>query len=159
MILQHKHIEQLFAEGLSFVDLLPYIEYVDDICILSDGSLGKVWRMNVVDMEGKSERDLNVLITQWQNFLARLPNENFACQIILSMKSHNGQRMQQYAAYSEGCNGPTVFRDARTAYIDQNNGRLFEHQQLRWRLGTLHPFRRWHLRIQLVVQPDRPTAP
>ena len=137
MILKHRHMEQMFNEGLSFVDLLPYLEYMDDICILADGSLGKIWKINVIGIEGKAEADLNALMTQWQNFLTRLPNENFACQFILKADPNNTTRIREYAQYHEGSDVSSDFLDTKTSFISKNEACLFEHNNKKFILKDI----------------------
>ncbi len=143
-MLRHKDIEQLFDEGLSFVDLLPYIEYSNDMCILSDGSLGKIWKVGVTDIEGKTEGDLNMMIIQWQNFLARLPSENFACQLILRTKSNINESLKNYANYKEDENVTSVFLKNRSSYIETHQHGLFEHNN--------HKFVLKHIDIYVAVR-------
>jgi len=52
--------------------------------MLADGSVGMVWKLTPTEIEGKSEEALSALVSQWENFLTRIPNERLACQLILT---------------------------------------------------------------------------
>ena len=102
MTIQTKHIESLFNEGFSLADLLPYIEYSDEVFVLADGSLGKVWQLMVLEAEGKSEDALMSLASQYENLLNRMPNDQLACQIILTSDRDVDHSVSKYADYKEG---------------------------------------------------------
>lgn len=127
MFVKIKHIEDLFDEGCSFVDLLPYLEYEADVFILADGSLGKMWKINTLGIEGASQQSINVLALQWQNFLTRMPNERFACQMILRSASQDQRKLHMYADYHEGEQTTSLLPDNWLRQGDTLPESLFEH--------------------------------
>ncbi len=96
MPLQTKHIENLFNEGYSLPDLLPYIEYAGDVFILADGSLGKIWKITPWEVEGKEDPILSALAGHLENLLTRIPTEKLACQIILTSDRNVNDKLQEY---------------------------------------------------------------
>ncbi len=83
MTLKLKQMEALFDEGHCLADLLPYIEYSDDIFVLADGSLGKAWQITPWETEGRTQEYLSMLAGHLENLLTRIPTEKLACQMVL----------------------------------------------------------------------------
>ncbi len=111
MSTQNKHLESFFNEGYAFSDLLPYMEYTDDIFLLSDGSLGRIWKVSTLPIEGKSMEDLSALVNQWENLFMRVPNEHMAFQIILSAQRNDPERIDKYTKYTEHDAGTSSVAD------------------------------------------------
>lgn len=100
MALQTKQFAALFNEGYSFPDLLPYIEYTDDVFVLADGSFGKIWELHVPGVEGRKADEIHALSGQWEGVLNRMP-EGLACQFILTSDSHIEEFLSPYLNLTE----------------------------------------------------------
>ncbi len=124
-MLRYKNIEALFSEGMSFVDLLPYVEFCDDVCLLSDGSMGKVWKINLVDSEGRTQRDMNILVQHWQTVLTRLPHDRLACQMIMNVNVNSKDKNDQYDQFQENAQGVTTTSFYATKRQKNNGKRCF----------------------------------
>ncbi|MBF0217825.1 MAG: hypothetical protein HQL30_12635 [Candidatus Omnitrophica bacterium] len=48
-----KLMEEAVKDGRSLVDLLPYCDYWKGVFIQTDGSLGKLWEIDLMDVEVK----------------------------------------------------------------------------------------------------------
>lgn len=101
MAVQTKQIEHLFNEGHSLPDLLPYLEYTDDVFVLCDGSLGKIWKVDLCEAEGKTDTDLMALVNQWESLLTRIPTDRLAAQIILVNDHNVDEQLNRYLEYRE----------------------------------------------------------
>ncbi len=117
MAVKTTQMEDIFQQGISFVELLPYVEYTDDVFVNTDGSLGKVWQVNMWECEGKNSHHLSSLAAQAHNFLTRLPSERLACQFILMGESNVEGPLKVYATYSEGHEANRLFTNGRLAHV------------------------------------------
>lgn len=128
MALKTGRIEVLFNEGYSLADLLPYEECIDGIFIMTDGSLGKVWQLDFIESEGKTEEALSVLVAQWESLLTRMPNAQLASQIILSSDSSSKEKLTQYLDYFENQTSIKDFAEGKLTHVEAHKGELFTHQ-------------------------------
>ena len=128
MAIQTKHIESLFNEGYNLPDLLPYIEHAGEMFVLCDGSLGRIWKLNLLEAEGKNDSTLNVLVGQWENFLTRLPNDRLAGQIILTSDNAIDEQLQFYMQYNEKDIGHMEFAQGKQAHIQDSGNGFFTHK-------------------------------
>ncbi len=150
MALQLKQMEALFDEGYCLADLLPYIEYADDIFVLADGSLGKVWHIDPWETEGRGQEFLSLLAGHLENLLTRIPTEKLACQMILKKTDvlftlryfSHWRHPQQMASHQEDFRKHTSLIDG----VFQSAG--IEHHPVdgeamaQWLYGILNPKRR-----------------
>ncbi|MBF0490934.1 MAG: TraC family protein [Candidatus Omnitrophica bacterium] len=124
MALKTQQLEKIFEEGYSFVDLLPYIEYVHESFILSDGSMGQVWKIGAFETEGQQEEDIASLSSLLQNLLNRIPTERLACQIILSSHRHVGKSLKVYGEFKEASLAESLFTKGKITHIEESlNGK------------------------------------
>lgn len=128
MPLKTKQIETLFNEGHSLPDLLPYIEYMDDVFVLSDGSLGKIWQLALLEGEGKSEQSLLSLAGRWESLLTRVPDQRLACQMILTSERNVDGLLQSYSAHQEEGGGHVEFAQGKENHVRACRGGFFTHK-------------------------------
>ncbi len=118
-------LEKIFEAGYSLVDLLPYIEYTNDIFVLSDGSLGKVWKVALYETEGKENDYLLNLSAQLENLFNRVPTERLACQIILSSHGQIHDRLHAYRNLQEKQRSPGIFTEGKISHIEASSEGFF----------------------------------
>ena len=109
MGIKTQQLEKIFEEGYSFVDLLPYIEYAGGVFVLSDGSLGKVWKLKLYETEGREPDYLLSLSSHLQNLLNRMPQANMACQLILNSSSDIKRSLKSYSTLVEETKSSSMF--------------------------------------------------
>ncbi len=122
MAITRQQMETCFFQGASFVELLPYVEYVNDMFINHDGSLGKIWQITLWESEGKNEEHLLSLAAQAHNFLTRLPSKDLACQFILMGERNVEDRLHAYDNYNEGHACDRLFTEGRLAHVRAASG-------------------------------------
>jgi conjugal transfer ATP-binding protein TraC len=83
---------------------------------LADGSFGKIWKVSLLESEGKTEGALNALAIQWESFLTRIPNERLACQVILRSHRNTKAQLKDYLSYSEATSH-SAFAKGKTDHI------------------------------------------
>ncbi len=69
MALTIETMSGLFQEGYSIVDFLPYIEMQDDVIIGTDGSLGMIWKITPICVEGRSKDELLLSVAAVEQIL------------------------------------------------------------------------------------------
>ena len=126
MAIRTHQLEKIFEEGYSLVDLLPYIEYSDHVFILSDGSLGKIWRISLCETEGKENESLISLSAQLENLLNRIPNEKLACQIILLSHGQVQNQLKIYEGFKEENNFLSLFTKGKLSHIEESSQGFFK---------------------------------
>ena len=67
-----KALETFYAKPM-FTDLLYPFAYEEDAYLLMDGSLGMIWEMEGVSIDGKSSEDIRRASSTFANFLKSLP--------------------------------------------------------------------------------------
>jgi len=118
MAITTEQLERIFDEGYCLVDMLPYIEYSGQVFILSDGSLGKVWRINVYETEGKDNDYLMSLSSHLENLLNRIPSDKLSCQMILSSHGQIQNQLKSYEDYNEGYPSANLFAKGKLDHIE-----------------------------------------
>jgi len=68
--------------------------------MLADGSVGMVWKLTPTEIEGKARKPKR-LVSQWENFLTRIPNERLACQLILTSDRNTNPQLHKYLDHTE----------------------------------------------------------
>ncbi len=122
MAIKTQHIEKIFEEGYCFSDLLPYIESDENnVFILSDGSMGKVWQISSYETEGKEDDFLKNLSLHMENVLNRLPIGRLACQVILCSHQHIQERLHTYDSFCEEGSRINVFSSGKIEHIQKDN--------------------------------------
>lgn len=121
-----QQLEKIFDEGHCLVDLLPYIEYSDQVFILSDGSLGRVWKIQLFETEGKDDQYLLSLSSHLESLLNRLPNTNIACQIILTQHQAILEKLQRYDNFKEELLTESVFSKGKIQHIKDSIDGFFD---------------------------------
>ncbi len=125
MAITTQKFEQIFEEGYCFVDLLPFIEYKDQIFILSDGSLGRIWKLELYETEGKDEEYLLTLSSHLENLLNRIPQVNLACQIILISNCCVNEQLEVYKNYKEEGDKLSLFTMGKVNHIAEASKGFF----------------------------------
>ena len=119
MAIKIEQMEQIFEEGYCLTDLLPYIEYSGEIFVLSDGSLGKVWKIDMYEIEGKEEEYLKSISVHMENLLNRMPARNIACQMILLNHRHVQEDLSRYEVFKEENLNQSIFTKSKVEHIQK----------------------------------------
>lgn len=120
MAITTQQMEKIFEEGYSLVDLLPFIEYSNQTFLLADGSLGRVWKINLYETEGKEQDYFLSLSSHIENLLNRIPTEKLACQIILCCSNQIQEKLQVYEDFREGHQDLSIFAKGKTEHIKES---------------------------------------
>lgn len=99
MTLMLKTFEELFKQGSSFTDLLPYYTWEDGNFIMADGSLGLAWEIEPVSADLKSIAELEQLAASFEGLFLRLP-EKTACQLIMIIDRNIKSVLDGFSAIS-----------------------------------------------------------
>jgi hypothetical protein len=118
MGIKTQQLEKIFDEGYCLVDLLPYIEYNQGVFVLSDGSLGKVWKIQMFETEGRDLDYLLSLSSHLENLLNRIPQVNLACQIILNSTPQIRDSLNEYENFKEDFNRESLFARGKVEHLE-----------------------------------------
>jgi len=124
-------IESFFEEGHSFVELLPYFDYRQGDYLLTDGSMGKIWELGLIEVELKDTGLLEHISNSIEGLLTRLPNDEISCQFILISDSNVDDRLQKYIDFKDK-DEEEVIRTCftgKTEHIKSSKDGFFYHQQ------------------------------
>ncbi len=96
MTVSIKSIENLFIEGYSFADFLPYNEYHQGVFINVDGSLGKIFEVSMTETELCDTDTLGSVSDRLEMLIHRLELKNVCAQFILLNDPCVNNALQKY---------------------------------------------------------------
>ena len=136
MTISQEQMESIFNQGASFIDLLNFIDYQDDVYYLADGSLGKVWKVDLVSCEGKNEEYLSSLSKSIEQFVLRVPEGDIAAPFIIQVSNNIQEKRNEYELFNEGKSVNNLFTQSKLDYLMDKSRKI----EL---LLTLRYFPRW----------------
>lgn len=124
-MIKEKEINQFFKEGTSLLSWLPWYNYEDELFSLADGSLGKIWEVEQVPGDLKSDEELSSLSKAIETLLQSLP-EGCTCQVLLRADDHIDDMLDKYQQETKIDSGyPAIAARSKVDYLKQHKAGLF----------------------------------
>jgi hypothetical protein len=107
-------LEKLYDKPFASELLYP-VFYEDDVFLLQDGSLGLMWEIDGINIDGLSEEDVKKVSSTFSNFLKNLPEETPMQLITVCWR---GLEDEELAIFSKG--------DLKNTYIEEYMSRKID---------------------------------
>lgn len=95
MLLTNRNVVEIFNEGPSLLDFLPYADEKEGVFIQVDGSLGKVWELGLPGCELASSEVLGLVSSQLAGMISTL-SPRLCGQVILWSDCKSGRLFKDY---------------------------------------------------------------
>ncbi len=127
-MLKKKTIEEAFKDPTSLLHWLPWYDCDEGIFLLIDGSVGKIWEVDQVPSNLKSDLELETLSKAIETLLVSLP-ENTTCQVILLTDERIDSLLDEYQKKTKVKEGHALtVMQGKIDYFKEHRKKLFDYQ-------------------------------
>jgi conjugal transfer ATP-binding protein TraC len=96
MPLNTSALERLFDQGVALSDLLTYIDIDDELVCLSDGSLGVIWKLHPININGMGTEQIEKIAASIEQVCFGYESEDIALQLIFQIKPGSKELFSDY---------------------------------------------------------------